>query len=74
MRGTARRGASDGIPQVLTVRLKGSNGGTTDIGTIDLKSGEIEMDIWYDMNGRMLDSEPTEKGLYIHNGIKVVIE
>jgi surface protein len=27
---------------------------------------------WYDLRGRRLSSEPTEKGIYIHNGRKVV--
>ena len=66
--------AQENLPQVLTVRLKRSNGSTTDIGTIDLKNGTFHMDIWYDLTGRMLDCKPSVKGIYIHNGQKVVIE
>ncbi|MBR0166245.1 MAG: hypothetical protein IJQ13_05140 [Prevotella sp.] len=29
--------------------------------------------VWYDVQGRKYDSQPTKKGLYIHNGKKVVI-
>jgi hypothetical protein len=31
-------------------------------------------DAWYDLNGRKLDKKPVTKGLYIHNGKKVVIK
>ena len=30
--------------------------------------------VWYDLNGRKLDSKPTKKGLYIKNGRKVVVK
>ena len=29
---------------------------------------------WYDMSGRKLSQQPTQKGVYIHNGRKVVIK
>ena len=29
---------------------------------------------WYSLDGRKLDAKPTKKGLYIHNGKKVVIK
>ena len=29
---------------------------------------------WYSLDGRKLDAKPTKKGLYIHNGNKVVIK
>ena len=29
---------------------------------------------WYDLQGRRLNGKPTEKGIYINNGIKVVIK
>ena len=48
-------------------------GGNTDIRTIqksdiDLSSG------WYMLDGRRLNSQPTAKGIYIHNGKKVVVK
>ena len=33
-----------------------------------------EADAWYSLDGRKLDKQPTKKGLYIHNGRKVVIK
>ena len=29
---------------------------------------------WYTLDGRKLDGKPTKKGLYIHNGNKLVIK
>ena len=29
---------------------------------------------WYDMQGRKLTAQPTKKGLYIHNGKKIIIK
>lgn len=31
-------------------------------------------DVWYTLDGRKLDGKPTKKGLYIHNGNKLVIK
>ena len=55
----------------MTVVLKGSNGATTEIGTIRLidETGE-----WYSLDGRKLSGKPTKKGLYINGGKKVVIK
>ena len=62
------------LPQRITVRLVGSNGETTAIGTLDTKTGEIDFSGWYDMSGHKLSGKPTKKGLYINNGKKVVIK
>lgn len=62
------------LPQSITVRLVGSNGETTAIGTLDTKTGEIDFSGWYDMSGHKLSGKPTKKGLYINNGRKVVIK
>ena len=66
------------LPQRITVRLVGSNGETTAIGTID--NGQLTIDNyadadgWYDLQGRKLSGKPTKKGLYINNGRKIVIK
>ncbi len=47
-------------------------------GIIELKNSRIEElkseDGWYTVDGVKLDKQPTRKGLYIHNGRKVVIK
>lgn len=51
----------------------GFAGETTEIEEI---KGQMEdgRDVYYDLNGRRLMSKPTKKGIYIHNGKKVVIK
>ena len=36
--------------------------------------GQMINDSWFSLDGRKLDGQPTRKGLYIHNGRKVVVE
>ena len=64
------------LPQSITVRLVGSNGETTGIGTLDTETGEMTFDseAWYTLDGVRLSGKPTKKGLYINNGKKVVIK
>ena len=82
---TRTRGASDEeLPSRITVRLVSSvdpgnqgnddNGQTTAIGTLDTETGEIDFSGWYDMSGHKLSGKPTQKGIYINNGRKVVIK
>jgi len=66
------RGAANGLPESITVRLLGKDGEINGIGTITLSTGEFSTDGWYSLDGRKLDGEPTKKGLYIHNGRKIV--
>ena len=78
------RGTDDELPSSIVVRLLSSvgpgnqggddNGETTAIGTLDTETGEIDFGGWYDMSGRKLSAKPTQKGLYIHNGKKVIIK
>lgn len=42
-----------------------------DLETNDAPSGN---DIWYSLEGRRLQGKPTVKGIYIHNGRKVVVK
>ena len=64
------------LPQRITVRLVGSNGETTGIGTLDTETGEMTFDseAWYTLDGVRLSGKPTKKGLYINNGRKIVIK
>lgn len=36
--------------------------------------GSKMSDVWYDLSGRRLPSKPSQKGIYIYKGIKVVIK
>ena len=51
------------------------NNGTTAIKELNTETGKAyNVDGWYTVNGIKLESMPTEKGVYINNGKKVVIK
>ena len=46
---------------------------TTEI--VEVDGGQLTVDdAWYDLQGRKLDGEPTQSGVYIKNGKKVVVK
>jgi hypothetical protein len=38
-----------------------------------VNSEEVNSEKWYDLNGRKLQKKPTQKGVYLLNGRKVVM-
>lgn len=46
----------------------------TSIRTIDNVENTVDNDAWYTVNGVRLQGEPATKGVYIHNGKKVVVK
>ena len=72
--GMNRAAATDDLPATITVRLVSRNGDVNAIGEINMETGEVSFDGWYDMDGRKLDGKPRTKGIYINNGRKVVIK
>ena len=54
------------------------NYGNETTGIRSIENGKLKIendaDAWYGLDGRKLNGKPTRKGLYIHNGIKVVIK
>ena len=46
--------------------------GTTGIDASLVNSEEVNS-VWYDLNGRKLQGKPTQKGVYIQNGKKVIV-
>ena len=70
------RDGSEGedIPDRILVRLLASDGTVTGVGTLDIATGEVFVERWFDLTGRPLEGSPTEPGIYINgNGKKVVI-
>ena len=43
-------------------------------GIVEVKTVENTDDAWYTLNGVKLNGQPTEKGIYINNGKKVIIK
>ena len=59
------------LPSSISVVLVEADGSTTTVGTIRM---ERNTEGWYSLDGMQLDSKPTQKGLYIHNGRKEVVK
>ena len=45
-----------------------------EVGINSVESSKAADGTWYDMNGRRIDGKPTTKGVYINNGVKVVVK
>ena len=50
--------------------IGGEGEGTTSIDNLNVNDNEAT---WYDLNGRRLQGKPSQKGIYIKNGKKVVV-
>ena len=73
-RGMNRAASVDELPKSITVRLINANGTVTNVGEIDMETGELSFEGWYTLQGVKLEAEPTEPGIYINNGKKVSIK
>ena len=67
------------LPESLEVEIVDEDGGTTVIGTLDSRTGEIRLnsrsaDRWFDLQGRVLNGKPVVKGKYLHNGKVEIIK
>ena len=56
------------------ILVEEADGSTTAISSINADGVAVAADGWYTLNGVKLQSAPTEKGVYINNGKKVVIK
>ena len=63
--------AVDELPATMRVVIGGE---TTSLVSIDNGQLTIDNDVWYTLDGRKLDKQPTAKGVYINGGRKVVVK
>jgi len=64
-------------PELVTFTFQELDGSYTTIKAVEAglaKANGYTMDGWYNLNGVKLQGAPTEKGVYINNGKKVVIK
>ena len=73
-RGMTHSAATNDLPASITVRLISRSGNMTAVGTLDTRTGELSFEGWYNMEGVRLNEMPTQKGMYINNGKKVIIK
>ena len=67
--------AATQLPDRITVRLLSYDGTVTAVGTMDTVTGDVTIERWFDMNGRPVDGEPSEPGMYLNDkGKKVLIK
>jgi hypothetical protein len=62
------------IDQFARITVVEEDGTVTAISTINADGVAVEADGWYNLNGVKLQGMPTEKGVYIQNGKKVVLK
>ena len=53
--------------------IVGGDNNTTEIEDVRYKEENVQNERWFTLDGRMLQGKPTQKGLYIKNGSKIVI-
>ena len=66
--------ASDAANNAREILIQEADGSTTAISAITVDGAFVEADGWYTTGGVQLQGAPTEKGVYIRNGKKVVIK
>jgi hypothetical protein len=62
------------LPETIKIEFYDENAKLVDVGVWNLKSGEVSMDRWFDLHGRLLKGKPTAQGTYYHNGKKVIVK
>ena len=70
---TVHEGNYGPAPQYIPV-FDLNEAGFTGIEEVRCQMSDGRSDVWYDLNGRRLQSEPTQKGVYLHNGRKQVVK
>ena len=62
------------IDQFARITVVEEDGTVTAISNINADGEAVTADGWYNLNGVKLQGMPTEKGVYIQNGKKVVLK
>ena len=47
---------------------------TTGILEVSAKSNEVKDDVWYSLDGVRLNGKPTQRGMYINKGKKILVK
>lgn len=69
---TARsRRAAENLPETIDIIWRSASDETS---ILNIRTGEMTDGYWYTIDGRHLQGQPTQKGVYIHDGRKVVIK
>ena len=66
--------AGNTTTEAPVIIVEEADGSTTAISAIDADGVAVKAEGWYTINGVKLQSAPTEKGVYINNGKKIVVK
>ena len=69
---TIHHGSSP-APQFISIADITNGDNLTGIDAILVNSEKVNSEKWYSVNGQQLQKKPTRKGVYLHNGRKVII-
>jgi hypothetical protein len=70
VKGLGKVASEESLPDVINVRFVDNEGGTLSIGTMNTKTGEIQMqDRYYDLKGRKLNGKPQNKVMYVNKKV-----
>ena len=69
---TIHHGSSP-APQFISIADVTNGDNLTGIDAILVNSEKVNSEKWYSVNGQELQKKPTRKGVYLHNGRKVII-
>ena len=58
----------------IDVEIVDENDNVIASGKMNVATGEIRMNSWFDLNGRKLNSKPTTRGTYYYNGKRVIVK
>ena len=61
-------------PSEARITVEEADGSTTAISGITADGVAIEADGWYNLNGVKMQGVPTQKGIYIRNGKKIIVK
>jgi hypothetical protein len=62
------------LPDEIDVEIVNESDQPMAIGKFNTVTGEMKMDRWFDLNGKLLKGKPFTKGIYFHNGNKVLVK
>lgn len=66
--------ASWDVSYEIDVVIVDENDNVVETGKLNTLTGEVRMDRWFDLNGRKLNTKPTTRGTYYHNGKRVIVK
>ena len=71
---TAGESSTAGAKSISHIVLNFGDGVATGITNTNFTDGTDQTGGWYDLSGRRLAGQPSAKGIYINNGLKIVIK